>query len=245
MVNIKTNFGKLKVNKNQKTRLVQEIFTDVAKKYDLMNDLMSFGTHRIWKRKFIEVMNLQNKDNILEVGSGTGDLLKIISEVNSNTSITSTDLNKQMLYFNKNKYKNLKNKIKWKVCNAENLPFKSKTFDKYIIAFCLRNITNINKALVEAERVLKCGGIFYCLEFSSPNNFIVKNLYDYYKANFIPLIGEKIANNKSAYKYLEESITTFSNQEKLINKLKVVGFKKTSYIDLFNGIVSIHIGYKI
>ena len=170
MVNLKTNFGKLKVNKNQKTRLVQEIFTDVAKKYDLMNDLMSFGTHRIWKRKFIEVMNLQNKDNILEVGSGTGDLLKIISEVNSNTSITSTDLNKQMLYFNKNKYKNLKNIIRFKDDNE--ITKFTHVIGYYSTLVILPFILKIKTAIIYKDKK-KIRGVEDLLE-----KFKIRRLYD-------------------------------------------------------------------
>ena len=145
----------------------------------------------------------------------------------------------------KEKIKNKSNKISWINCNAENLPFKKNTFDKYIISFCLSNITLIDNALNEAIRVLKPGGSFYCLEFSTPKSSFVNTIYNFYKSEIIPLIGERITKNKKAYKYLEESISEFPNQNILLSKLNEIGFKNTSVINLFNGIVSIHKGFKI
>ena len=123
--------------------------------------------------------------------------------------------------------------------------FENNFFDKYVISFCLRNITYIEKALYESFRILKPGGIFYCLEFSAPTSSVINKIYSKYKNKIVPLIGEKVANNKNAYKYLEESISQFPDQKILLNKINNVGFEKTSYINLFDGIVSIHIGFKI
>ena len=204
MDNLKTSFGKQKINQNQKTKMVQNVFSEVSKKYDLMNDLMSFGTHRLWKNNLIELMNIQNSDKIIDVGSGTGDLIKIIKKKKSNVSITSIDLNIEMLKFGKNKFTN-KN-INWINCNAEKLPFKDDLFDKYIISFCLRNITNFEKSIEEALRVLKPGGTYFCLEFSSPKSIITAQFYKNYKTNTLPWLGKVIAKNKEAYKYLSESI---------------------------------------
>ena len=245
MNNRKTNFGKLKINKNQKTKKVQDIFTKVSKKYDLMNDIMSFGTHRIWKNILINKINIQKNDKIIDVGSGTGDLIKMIHKKYPDTKITSADLNESMLMYNQQHFQGLSKNINWVNCNAENLPFEDNTFDKYITAFCIRNVTLIDKAIYEAKRVLKCGGSFYCLEFSTPQNLTIKNIYDLYKSRIIPLIGDRITKNKKAYTYLEESITHFPSQEELLDKIKKIGFVNTSYINLFNGIVAIHIGYKI
>ena len=243
MDNIKTNFGKIKVNKEEKTKLVQNLFSDVSEKYDLMNDIMSFGAHRLWKRNLVQMMNIQPNDEIIDVGSGTGDLLKLILEKKLNTIIYSVDLNKEMLKKSKNKFKN--NRVKFINANAEKLPLKNNKVDKYVISFCLRNITFIDEALNEALRVLKPGGIFYCLEFSTPSSNIVKSIYSKYKNKLIPIMGEKFANNKQAYKYLEESISQFPNQEILLEKIKKIGFENVTFTNLFNGIVSIHKGYKI
>ena len=244
MDNLKTSFGKQKVNQNQKTKMVQTVFSEVSKKYDLMNDLMSFGTHRLWKKNLIEIMNIQNSDKIIDVGSGTGDLVKIIQRKNPNVSITSIDLNFEMLKYGKNNFANNKN-INWINCNAEELPFKDNLFDKYIISFCLRNITYIDKALSEAKRILKPGGTFFCLEFSTPQSPLVNRIYKFYKKNIIPFIGEKIANNKRAYRYLEQSISQFPKQDVLLTDLKKIGYINASYTNLFDGIVCIHKATKI
>ena len=150
-------------------------------------------------------------------------------------------LNEAKKRFNDQQKKN----IKFINANAEKLPFKNNFFDKYVISFCLRNITYIEKALYESFRILKPGGIFYCLEFSAPTSSVINKIYSKYKNKIVPLIGEKVANNKNAYKYLEESISQFPNQETLLNKINNVGFEKTSYINLFDGIVIIHIGFKM
>ena len=244
--NLKTDFGKRKIKAKNKTSLVQEIFTGVSKKYDLMNDLMSFGSHRLWKKKLIEMMNIQNNETIIDVGSGTGDLVKLILKENNNVSIYSVDLNIEMLNESKKNFNNQQtDKIQFIHANAETLPFENNFFDKYVISFCLRNITYIEKALYESFRILKPGGIFYCLEFSAPTSSVVNKIYSKYKNIIVPFIGEKVANNKNAYKYLEESISQFPNQKILLDKINNVGFEKTSYINLFDGIVSIHIGFKI
>ena len=246
MNNLKTNFGKRKIIAEKKTPLVQKLFSEVSKKYDLMNDIMSFGTHRLWKKRLIEIMNINSKDKIIDVGSGTGDLTKIILKENKNALIYSVDLNLEMLNEAKKQFNNQqKEKIKFINANAENLPFENNFFDKYVISFCLRNITYIEKALHESFRILKPGGIFYCLEFSAPTSSVINKIYSKYKNKIVPLIGEKVANNKNAYKYLEESISQFPNQNILLDKMNNVGFEKTSYINLFDGIVSIHIGFKI
>ena len=245
MENLKTSFGKSKVSQSQKTRMVQDVFSDVTKKYDLMNNLMSFGAHHLWKKKLIQLMNIQSNDLIVDVGAGTGDITKLIHKNYSTTSIISVDLNFNILKHGKEKVKHKSNKTSWVNCNAENLPFKNDTFDKYIISFCLRNITLVDNALYEAIRVLKPGGSFYCLEFSTPISPMINGIYNFYKSKIIPLIGERVAKNKKAYKYLEESIHQFPKQEILLSKLNQIGFENTSIINLFNGIVSIHKGFKI
>ena len=245
MENLKTSFGKSKILQSQKTKMVQDVFTEVTEKYDLMNNLMSLGAHRIWKKKLIQLMNIQSNDYIIDVGSGTGDITNLIHKNHSAASIISIDLNFNMLKYGKEKENYISNNIFWINCNAENLPFNNNTFDKYIISFCLRNITLIDNALQEARRVLKPGGSFYCLEFSIPVSPFINRIYNFYKSKIIPLIGEHVANNKNAYKYLEESISQFPNQNILLSKINQTGFKNTSVINFFNGIVSIHKGFKI
>ena len=244
--NLKKNFGKRKIKTKNKTSLVQEMFTGVSNKYDLMNDLMSLGSHRLWKKRLVEIMNIQNNDTIIDVGSGTGDLVKLILKENSDVIIYSIDLNIEMLNegkknFNKQQIK----KIQFIHANAEKLPFKNNFFDKYVISFCLRNVTHIKKALHESFRILKPGGVFYCLEFSAPTSSLLNKIYSKYKKKIIPLIGDKIAKNKNAYRYLEESISQFPQQDIFLNEINNAGFKETKYTNIFNGIVSIHKGYKI
>jgi len=246
MNNLKINFGKRKIKAERKTPLVQKLFSEISKDYDLMNDIMSFGTHRLWKKRLIEIMNINFNDKIIDVGSGTGDLVKYILKEDKDVLIYSVDLNRKMLSKAKKQFNTQqKKKIKFINANAENLPFENNFFDKYVISFCLRNITFIEKALQESFRVLKPGGIFYCLEFSTPTSSVINKIYSKYKNNIVPFIGEKVANNKSAYRYLEESISQFPNQNILLNYINNIGFKKTNYVNLFDGIVSIHKGFKI
>ena len=243
MDNLKTNFGKRKVSTKLKTKLVQDVFTNVASNYDLMNDIMSFGSHRLWKKELINLMNIQKDENILDVGSGTGDLINLILKLKKNNNIYAVDLNSEMLKYSEKRHKN-KN-ITFIKANAEKLPFNNCSIDKYIISFCLRNVTDIQNALKESYRILKPGGVFYCLEFNSPETSLIKNLYNQYKKNIIPWFGSKVAKNKEAYKYLEESIDLFPNQKKLVLLLNKIGFMNSNYLNIFNGIVSIHIAYKI
>ena len=243
MDNLKTSFGKRKVSQNEKTNLVQEVFSKVASKYDVMNDVMSFGTHRLWKKELVDYMNIQPSDKIIDVGSGTGDLINLIFKKKINENIYSVDLNQEMLNLSKKRFIN--KKIKFVKANAEKLPFENNLFDKYVIAFCLRNVTNIDKSIKEAHRVLKPGGSFFCLEFSKPQSEIVALIYNNYKRSIIPWLGNIITKNKSAYKYLEESIDIFPDQINLLKILKGNKFENTNFINLFDGIVSIHRGFKI
>ena len=242
-MNKKFNFGYTKVNSKEKTKLVQKIFSDVANKYDLMNDIMSFGIHRLWKKKYVELIDPVFGDKIIDVGSGSGDIVKELIKKNNDIHVDVVDLNSEMIEMGKKKIKN--NNVNFHINNAENLKFKNNTFDKYLISFCLRNVTNVEKSLHEAYRVLKPGGQYYCLEFSKPKSILISKFYNKYKSRFIPFLGKIISNNKKAYSYLSESIDLFSNQDELKFKLIDTGFVNVSYTNLFNGIVSIHKGYKI
>lgn len=237
-----SNFGYTKVNSKEKTRLVQKVFSDVAFNYDLMNDVMSFGAHRLWKKSFIDMVNPSSGDKIIDVGSGSGDLVLEILKRNLNLKIDMVDLNKEMLLEGKKRIKN--DNVKFFEQNAEKLNFLDNIYDKYLISFCLRNITDIDQSFKEAFRILKPGGQYYCLEFSQPNSFILANIYSYYKSNIIPAFGKIFSNNRDAYNYLNESIDLFPKQDDLKKRLEAIGFKSVKYINLFDGIVSIHSGYK-
>ena len=244
MNKLNSSFGYTKVKPKEKTKLVQNVFSEVAKNYDLMNDLMSFGSHRLWKKKFVEIINPKKNEMIIDIGSGTGDIAKNILKTKFNGELHLLDLNSQMLNIGKSTIRKNKN-VYFHQGNAEDLKFKNNTFDKYAIAFCLRNITNIEKSIEEAFRVLKPGGIYFCLEFSSPNSILTSQLYKKYRTRTLPWIGKLISRNKEAYKYLSESIDLFPNQEKLKYIIEKIGFSSVSYINLFDGIVAIHKGYKI
>ena len=231
-------------NLQQKKGLVKSVFDTVYNKYDLMNDFMSFGVHRYWKKELIRKINPSSNDTLIDVACGTGDIAKLFSDINQNKSrILCVDFNHKMLGEGRKRLKNYKN-IKWKLSSAENLNVPSNSFDFYTISFGLRNTKNINKSIKEAYRVLKKGGRFFCLEFSKIQNQNLEILYKNY-SKFIPTIGKIIVGESKPYKYLVESIENFVNQEELIEILKNNKFYKPNYKNLSGGIVSIHSGWKI
>ena len=231
-------------NLQQKKGLVKSVFDTVYNKYDLMNDFMSFGVHRYWKKELIRKINPSSNDTLIDVACGTGDIAKLFSDINQNKSrILCVDFNHKMLGEGKKRLKNYKN-IKWKLSSAENLNVPSNSFDFYTISFGLRNTKNINKSIKEAYRVLKKGGRFFCLEFSKIQNQNLEILYKNY-SKFIPTIGKIIVGESKPYKYLVESIENFVNQEELIEILRNNKFYKPNYKNLSGGIVSIHSGWKI
>ncbi len=237
-----SNFGYSKVTPKEKTKLVQKVFSDVANNYDLMNDVMSFGAHRLWKQSFIDIVNPSSGDKIIDIGSGSGDLVLEILKRDLNLTIDMVDLNKAMLLEGKRRIKN--NNVRFFQQNAEKLSFLDNIYDKYLISFCLRNVTDIDQSFKEAFRILKPGGQYYCLEFSKPNSFVLANIYSYYKSNIIPTFGKIFSNNRDAYNYLNESIDLFPKQDELKKRLESEGFRSVKYTNLFDGIVSIHTGYK-
>ena len=227
-----------------KTKLVNSVFSKVHKKYDLMNDIMSFGVHRIWKEKFIDWMNPNVNSKLIDVASGTGDIAKIFSKRNNNFSkITCVEPNGEMLEVGKKNLKKLKN-INWIKAQAEKLPFKDNIFDFYSISYGIRNVTDINKTLKEAYRVLKPGGRFMCLEFSTIDNEALNFLYKQYSKT-IPLIGKYIVGDAQPYEYLVKSIDQFYNQNQMIELMNNNGFSNTEYRNLSNGVSAIHSGWKI
>ena len=227
-----------------KKGLVQNVFDKVFDQYDIMNDIMSLGIHRLWKKDLIYLMNPSCNQNLIDVASGTGDIAKLfLINTNKDAKITCVDPNKGMVSKGKNKLKKFKN-IKWIVSSAENLPLKDDNFDFYTISFGLRNTKDIKKSLSEAYRVLKPGGRFLCLEFSKIQNSNLNFLFKNY-SKIIPSIGKIVVGEREPYDYLIKSIDNFLNQEELIDLMLENNFKKCSYRNLSGGIVSIHSGWKI
>ena len=234
----------MKLHNQDKTKLVNSVFNQVHKNYDLMNDLMSFGIHRIWKKNLLAWMNPQKNDNIIDVASGTGDLAKIISEKNNNINdIACVEPNPGMYQTGKKKLENFKN-IKWYLNAAEKLPFKDNTFDIYAISYGIRNVSDIKRSLSEAYRVLKPGGNFLCLEFSKVENEILNVFYQKY-SKLIPVLGKFIVGNEAPYEYLINSISKFYNQDELVDLLKSSNFSNVEFRNLSNGISALHSGWKI
>ena len=228
----------------QNKGFVENVFNKVYDKYDLMNDIMSFGVHRIWKDKIIKMMNPSRNQSLIDVACGTGDIAKLYSNATENKSyILATDPNKKMLSKAKLRLSNFQN-IKFKICPGENLEVDSEIFDFYSISFGMRNTSDINKTISEAFRVLKKGGRFFCLEFSKINNENFNFLYKQY-SKLIPKIGSKIVGDREPYEYLVKSIEQFLNQEELLYILEDNGFVNCEYKNLSGGIVAIHSGWKI
>ena len=228
---------------NQKG-LVQNVFDQVFDKYDLMNDIMSLGVHRLWKKNLLNMMNPSPKQKLIDVACGTGDIAKLFLEyVNKDSEITCIDPNKAMIKKAKEKLETYKN-LTWMIAPAEKLPIPENIFDFYTISFGLRNSKNLDRALSEAYRVLKPGGRYLCLEFSKIQNSGLNFIYKNY-SKLIPQIGKYIVGEKAPYEYLVKSIENFLNQDELIDLMKKKGFQKCKYRNLSGGIVSIHSGWKI
>ncbi len=234
----------MKSSIQNKSRLVNSVFSKVYKEYDLMNDIMSLGIHRIWKNKLMDWMNPQLNENLIDVASGTGDIAKLFSKKNNNLSqITCVEPNHDMYFAGKSNLKDFKN-IKWHKAKAEKLPFKNDTYDFYTISYGIRNVSDINLSLREALRVLKPGGRFLCLEFSKINNEIINLLYQKY-SKIIPFVGKYIVGSSEPYDYLIKSIDDFYTQDELADLIKKNGFSNVEYRNLSNGISAIHSGWKI
>ena len=227
-----------------KKGLVQGVFDQVYDKYDLMNDFMSLGVHRIWKKDLMNWMRPTKNKVLVDVACGTGDLGKLFLDLtNKQGNIFCVDPNKGMISRGKEKLRSYNN-IKWLIASAEKLPIKDNSCDYYTISFGLRNTKNLNKALSEAYRVLRPGGRYFCLEFSKIQNSNLDFIYKSY-SKLIPLIGKAIVGQKQPYEYLIKSIEEFINQEELTNLMKKNKFTNCSYRNLSGGIVAIHSGWKI
>ena len=227
-----------------KEKLVNSVFTSASKKYDLMNDLMSLGIHRIWKNRLLDWMNPQINSSLLDVASGTGNIAKLFSQRTANSSeISCVEPNQEMYSAGKMNLRTYKN-IKWFKSSAEKLPFEEDVFDYYTISYGIRNVTDIDQTLKEAFRVLKPGGRFMCLEFSKVNNEIINFFYQKY-SKIIPHMGKYVMGSSKPYDYLIKSISEFYNQDELLSILKKNGFSNVEYRNLSNGISAIHSGWKI
>ena len=233
----------MKIRRKDKEKLVSKVFQDVFEKYDLMNDIMSLGIHRLWKKNFIQWLDPQANTFLIDVASGTGDIAKLyLNKINYKGNVCCVDENKGMINLNKKKLKNNSN-IKWYCNYAEKLPFKDNYFDYYTISFGIRNVSDINKTLKEAYRVLKPGGRFLCLEFSKVKSQILNNFYKIYSKS-IPHVGKFIIGKSEPYEYLVNSIEEFLSQENFFELLKKENFSNVSYRNLSGGIVAIHSAWK-
>tara|TARA_B100001248_G_C27355100_1_gene443394 strand:- start:695 stop:1399 length:705 start_codon:yes stop_codon:yes gene_type:complete len=227
-----------------KTKLVNSVFSSVYKKYDLMNDILSLGAHRIWKEKFIDWMNPQPKTSLIDVASGTGDIAKLYLErLNNDANVVCVEPNSKMLEQGKIKLKKYTN-IKWSNDRAEKLQCEDNAFDYYSISYGIRNVTDINITLKEAFRVLKPGGRFMCLEFSKVNNEALDFIYKQYSKT-IPYLGKLVVGSEKSYKYLIESIQKFYDQDELAVLIRRNGFSNVEFRNVSNGISAIHSGWKI
>ncbi len=249
----KTHFGFKQVDREEKAGLVKEIFSGVAKKYDLMNDLMSGGIHRLWKNKMVEQINFSDATKsytTIDLAGGTGDVAFRIAKKarlkNVNCKIDVVDINQEMLDVGKDRAVdlNLFSDLNFTCCDGEKLCFEDESFDFFTIAFGIRNFTNIDLALAEAYRVLKPGGKFLCLEFSIVNDYFLQKIYDAYSFKVIPKIGEVILKDRASYQYLVESIRKFPTQDEFKKMIETAGFKNVSYQNLSFGAAAIHVGIK-
>lgn len=254
-----THFGFETVNQEEKTGKVYEVFENVAKSYDTMNDAMSFGVHRLWKDIFIDRLGPTKNTKLLDVAGGTGDIafrfLNYLDNLPGGKQcaghVTVADINRAMLDVGEQrarvqfKCEVPNERLSFLEANAEELPLGDDSYSAYTIAFGIRNVTHIDKALSEAYRVLKPGGRFMCLEFSQVNNAVLQWAYDQYSFQVIPVMGQLIAGQWKPYQYLVESIRQFPNQEDFKHMIESAGFQHVTYENLTFGVVAIHSGFKL
>ena len=242
-----THFGYQNVPEENKSGLVKEVFNNVSSKYDVMNDLMSVGIHRVWKNTLINWLAPKENQNLLDVAGGTGDIATRFLNQTKSGSATILDMTESMLQEGTKRITNssLSSRMRWVVGDAMALPFKKNTFDIYTISFGIRNVTKIDKALSEAFRVLKPGGRIMILEFSKLPNPMMQRAYDLYSFNVIPKIGEIVVGDKDSYQYLVESIRKFPDQVSFANMITEAGFENVKFRNLTFGVAALHSGWKI
>jgi demethylmenaquinone methyltransferase/2-methoxy-6-polyprenyl-1,4-benzoquinol methylase len=240
----RVNFGDEMVSPDEKTRRVGEVFSSVARRYDLMNDLMSAGMHRLWKDRLVARLKPREGEHILDMAGGTGDIAFRIAK--RGARVTVADINADMLEVGRTRAESRGLAgLTWQVENAERLTFATGTFDAYTIVFGIRNVTNIPTALGEAHRVLKRGGRFFCMEFSSSEWPGFSSLYEAYAANVIPRVGKVVADDEESYRYLVESIRRFPRPDSFKAMVVDAGFVRVAAEPMLGGLVTIHSGWKI
>jgi demethylmenaquinone methyltransferase/2-methoxy-6-polyprenyl-1,4-benzoquinol methylase len=242
-----THFGYKDVPTEDKQGMVADVFHSVAAKYDVMNDLMSFGVHRLWKRFTIDMSGVRSGNKVLDLAGGTGDLTKKFSKiVGPSGKVVLADINSSMLEVGRERLTNqgYVGNIEYVQANAQYLPFEDNTFDVITIAFGLRNVTDKDEALRSILRVLKPGGRLLVLEFSQTNNPLLKKAYDLYSFTALPLMGKLVTNDSESYKYLAESIRMHPDQETLKGMMEDAGFNRVSYHNMTGGMVALHRGIK-
>ena len=243
-----THFGYREVPETEKAKLVGDVFTSVAAKYDVMNDLMSFGAHRLWKRYFVATSGVREGDVVLDLAGGTGDIAALLlPRVGAKGAVVVGDINAEMLRVGRNRMLDRGNVrgLDYSQLDAEALPFPDKSFDCVTMAFGLRNVTHKERALAEIHRVLKIGGRALILEFSRVRAEILKPLYDFHSFEVLPRLGRLIANDEKSYRYLAESIRRHPDQETLKAMMETAGFARVDVRNLTAGIVAIHRGYRV
>jgi demethylmenaquinone methyltransferase/2-methoxy-6-polyprenyl-1,4-benzoquinol methylase len=243
-----THFGFREVPTGDKAKLVRSVFDSVAGKYDLMNDLMSMGIHRIWKRIAIQLSHVRNGEQVLDLAGGTGDMTALFHErVGDKGRVVLSDINAEMLKRGRDRLidEGVTEGVEYAQIDAEKLPFPDNSFDCVCIAFGLRNVTRKEEALKSMHRVLKPGGRLIVLEFSEVRNPVIKKGYDLYSFKLLPLMGKLVANDSESYRYLAESIRMHPNQETLKQLMADAGFERCEYFNLTHGVVAIHRGYKL